>query len=67
MQKLSPSAVKLNAMIKAAIADEIITFEEREQIMMLAEEDGIIDAHEKVLLGQLQEMIVNGSIKLVHS
>jgi len=33
--------------------------------MMLADEDDIIDAHEKALLSQLQEMIVNGSIKLV--
>jgi len=65
MHELSSSAAKLNTMIKAAIADEKITPEEREQIMMLADEDGIIDAHEKALLGQLQELIENGSIKLV--
>jgi len=30
MHELSPSSAKLNAMIKAAIADEKITLEERE-------------------------------------
>lgn len=52
-------------MIKTAIHDEKITPWEREQIMMLADEDGIIDSHEKALLGQLQDMIQSGAIKLM--
>ncbi|WP_167632368.1 tRNA lysidine(34) synthetase TilS C-terminal domain-containing protein [Mariprofundus ferrooxydans] len=65
MSKLSKSAVQLNTMIKTAIHDEKITPWEREQIMMLADEDGIIDSHEKALLGQLQDMIQSGAIKLM--
>ncbi|MDX8381678.1 MAG: hypothetical protein R8M14_06150 [Ghiorsea sp.] len=63
----SASAAKLKVMIDEAISDEVITNEEREQIMMLADEDGIIDSQEKALLAQLQEMISSGAIKLVKS
>jgi len=63
----SASAAKLKIMIDEAISDEVITNEEREQIMMLADEDGIIDSQEKALLAQLQEMISSGAIKLVKS
>ena len=51
-------------MIDEAIADEVITPEECEQIMMLADEDGIIDAQEKALLAQLQDMIQSGAVKM---
>ena len=61
----SSSAIKLKAMIDEAIADEKITPDEREQIMMLADEDGIIDAQEKALLAQLQDMIQSGAVKVV--
>ena len=61
----STSAVYLKAMIEHAIADEKITPEEREQIMMLADADGIIDPEEKALLAQLQDMIQSGAIRLV--
>ena len=49
----SSSATKLKVMIDEAIADEKITTDEREQIMMLADADGIIDNQERALLGQL--------------
>ncbi len=61
----SSSAIRLKAMIDEAIADEKITREEREQIMMLADEDGMIDAQEKALLAQLQDMIQSGAVKVV--
>ncbi len=65
MDNASPSAERLYQMIKKAIDDQQITPEEREQIMMLADEDGIIDAQEKRLLSELQSMIENGTVKLV--
>jgi len=65
MKTASQSAIKLHEMIVAAIADEKLTPDEREQIMMLADEDGVIDEQEQALLNQLQEMIQNGSVKLV--
>lgn len=61
----SSSATKLKAMIDEAIADEKITPDEREQIMMLADEDGIIDNQERALLAQLQDMIQSGAVKVV--
>ena len=65
MTEPSKSAVKLQEMIKKAIEDEKITPQEREQIMMLADEDGVIDSQERALLSQLQDMIENGTVKLV--
>ena len=61
----SSSATKLKVMIDEAIADEKITPDEREQIMMLADEDGIIDNQERALLAQLQDMIQSGAVKVV--
>jgi hypothetical protein len=63
--KPSKSAEKLAAMIKKAIEDEKLTTTEREKIMMLADEDHVIDAQERRLLGELQHMIDNGSVKVV--
>ena len=51
-------------MIKAAIEDGILTPLERERIMMLADEDGVIDAQERRLLAELQNMIDNGTVKI---
>lgn len=65
MSVVSSSATKLKAMIDEAIADEKITPDEREQIMMIADEDGIIDNQERALLAQLQEMIQSGAVKVV--
>jgi uncharacterized membrane protein YebE (DUF533 family) len=60
----SSSTVKLKAMIDEAIADEVVTSDEYEQIMMLADEDGIVDHQEKALLAQLQDMIQSGAVKM---
>ncbi|MDQ6977761.1 MAG: hypothetical protein Q9M75_06575 [Ghiorsea sp.] len=65
MSVTSSSATKLKAMIDEAISDEKITPDEREQIMMLADEDGMIDNQERALLAQLQDMIQSGAIKVV--
>jgi len=65
MSVTSSSATKLKAMIDEAISDEKITPVEREQIMMLADEDGIIDNQERALLTQLQDMIQSGAIKVI--
>ena len=65
MDKASQAAEKLYEMIKKAIDDQQITPTEREKIMMLADEDGIIDAQERRLLAELQDMIENGTVKLV--
>lgn len=65
MDKASQAAEKLYNMIKKAIDDQKITPTERERIMMLAEEDGVIDPQEKRLLSELQSMIENGTVKLV--
>ncbi|PCI00016.1 MAG: hypothetical protein COB79_06305 [Zetaproteobacteria bacterium] len=61
----SSSATKLKVMIDEAIADEKITPDEREQIMMLADADGFIDNQERALLAQLQDMIQSGAVKVV--
>ncbi len=65
MTEPSKSAEKLQAMIKKAIDDQELTPQEREQIMMIADEDGVIDSQERALLSQLQDMIENGTVKLV--
>ncbi|MDQ7057709.1 MAG: hypothetical protein Q9N62_04460 [Ghiorsea sp.] len=65
MSVTSSSATKLKAMIDEAISDEKITPDEREQIMMLADEDGMIDNQERALLAQLQDMIQSGAIKVM--
>lgn len=50
---------KLAEMIKKAIDDGKITNTEYDQILALADADGVIDAQEKRLLSQLQDMLSN--------
>lgn len=56
---------KLSDMIKKAIDDCELTQSEHNEILALASEDHVIDAQERALLGQLQELIANGTIKKV--
>jgi len=65
MQKPSKSAEKLSAMIKKAIDDHQLSQTERARIMMIADEDGVIDPQERRLLAQLQDLIEDGSVKVV--
>lgn len=62
---LSSEAAKLKVMIDKAIEDHVVTNTEYEKILALANADMIIDAQEKQLLAQLQEMISNGMVKRV--
>ncbi len=56
---------KLAELIKKAIDDGKLTNLEYDQILAEADADGVIDAQEKNLLKQLQEMLSNGTIKKV--
>lgn len=59
------SGKRIADMIKKAMDDHKITTTEYEQIMMIADEDGVIDAQERRQLAELQNMIENGTIKRV--
>lgn len=56
---------KLAEMIKKAVSDCELTTSEHNQILSIADEDGIIDSQEQNLLKQLQDLIANGTIKKV--
>ena len=62
---LSKSGKKLEEIIKKAIEDHVITTSEYEEIIAMANEDGVIDAHERVLLQQLNDMIADRTVKRV--
>ncbi len=62
---VSKSSQALKEMIIKAIEDHKITREEYDMILHLANEDGIIDRHEQILLGQLHDMIENKMVKFV--
>ena len=49
--------------IRKAIDDHVITTAERDQIMQLAHQVGVIDNHEHVLLGEFIVMITDGTIR----
>lgn len=53
---------KLAEMIKKAIDDHKITNSEYEKILALADADGVIDAQEKRLLAQLQDMLSDKTV-----
>lgn len=63
--KPSKSAGKLAEMIKKAINDHQITNSEYETILSLADEDGHLDAQEKRLMAELNEMISNKTVKRI--
>ena len=63
--KSGKSGAKLAEMIKKAIHDCEVTTTEFNQIMAIADEDGVIDSQERSLLNQLQSLIANGTIKKV--
>jgi len=52
-------------MIERAIDDHKVTRAEMDQIMAVATEDGHVDRHEQALLDQLQDMIENGTVKVI--
>lgn len=63
--KRSQSGRRLSELIKKAIDDCEVTNSEYDQIMAQADRDLVVDAEERSLLQQLQEMIANGTVKRV--
>ena len=63
--KLTKSGLELKDVIEKAIKDQVITSGEYEEIMMVANKDGMIDDHEQRLLSQLQELLQNGTLERV--
>lgn len=59
---LTKSGEKLVEVIKKAIEDSVITIAEYEEIMSVANQDGVIDANEKALLRELNALIANKTV-----
>jgi hypothetical protein len=57
--------LKLEQLIKKAIADLELTMSEYEEIMTQAHSDGHIDENEQRLLHELQQLIADGVVKRV--
>ena len=62
---ITKSGLELREVIEKAINDSVITNSEYEEIMNVASKDGIVDKHEQTLLGQLQRLMENGTVKRV--
>ena len=62
---ITKSGLELREVIEKAINDSVITNSEYEEIMNVAAKDGIVDNHEQTLLGQLQRLLENGTVKRV--
>jgi hypothetical protein len=52
----------LAEVIKKAIEDSVITIAEYEEITSIASQDGVIDAHERALLKELNALIANKTV-----
>ncbi len=57
--KATASGIKLAERIKKAIDDQVLTGSEYEEMLALADEDGKIDHHERILLRELKNMIAD--------
>jgi hypothetical protein len=62
---LTKSGKKLDEIIKQAIDDHILKNSEYEEIIALVHSDGVIDAHEKVLLQELNNLIADKTVKRI--
>jgi hypothetical protein len=62
---LTKSGKKLEEIIKKAIDDHVITNSEYEEIFELIHADGVIDAHERVLMQELNDLIADKSVKRI--
>ncbi|PKN67589.1 MAG: hypothetical protein CVU57_02510 [Deltaproteobacteria bacterium HGW-Deltaproteobacteria-15] len=62
---LTKSGRNLEEVIKKAIDDHVIKNSEYEEIIDLAHGDGKIDAHERVLLQELNDLISNKSVRRI--
>ena len=63
--KLTKSGLELKELIEKAIKSCVITNSAYEEVMKMANKDGVIDDHEQRLLSQLQALLENGTIKRV--
>jgi len=63
--KFTKSGFELRAVIEKAIEDSVITNSEYEEIMKIANMDGVIDDHEQRLLSQFQGLLANGTLKRI--
>jgi hypothetical protein len=63
--RLTKSGLELKEVIEKAIKDHVITNNEYEEIMKVANKDGMVDDHEQRLLSQLQELLGNGTVNRV--
>ncbi|HAF30311.1 MAG TPA: hypothetical protein DCG75_14815 [Bacteroidales bacterium] len=64
---ISESSERLRKAIIKAIDDHVITREEYDEIIEISMEDGFIDAQERALLSQLQQMIEHKEVKFARS
>jgi hypothetical protein len=62
MKQSGETGAKLAELIKKAIDDHKISSSEYERILALADADGVIDANEKRLLSQLQDMLADKTV-----
>ncbi len=62
---LTKSGRKLEEVIKKAIDDHVIKNSEYEEIIELIHEDGVVDAHERVLMQELNDLIADRTVKRV--
>ncbi|HQI81266.1 MAG TPA: hypothetical protein PLR71_06850 [Deltaproteobacteria bacterium] len=62
---LTKSGKNLDELIKKAIDDHVIKNSEYEEIIELAHADGVIDAHERVLLQELNDLIADRTVKRI--
>ena len=63
--KLTKSGLELKEVIEKAMKDHVITNSEYEEIMKVANKDGMVDDHEQQLLSQLQTLLENGTVTRV--
>jgi hypothetical protein len=62
---LTKSGKKLEELIKQAIDDHVIKNSEYEEIITLAHADGVIDAHERILLKELNDLIADKTVRRI--
>ena len=63
--RLTKSGLELKEVIEKAMKDHVITNNEYEEIMKVANKDGMVDDHEQRLLSQLQKLLENGTVNRV--
>jgi len=63
--KLTKTGIELKEVIEKAIGDCIITSSEFEEIMKIADKDGVLDDHEQRMLNQFQTLLENATLKRI--